>query len=753
MPLLCEKSAGAPFVSRALAIGMLVGLFSPSGGLAQSRPQAKRPITVADIVELTAIGSQPWGLSLDKRQEDIDIRSVDGRLSATVIRKPNIARNAIDYALLVFRVRDLLDRPRPDTALHWSSTSNRAAIHKLKWLDDSRTIAFLGEQPGEQPQVYTIDTETREVTRRSVSRTIVTDYAVNGTYLFIEAEEPRDTTGFAAMRRDGFAVSPLQFVGDLAGGDWAGVPPAWSERARRIYAANRLGEPERWLTIPGFANRLRRFPLISPDGRYALFLRADVPEVGFAPIAGPMALADTLYWLHVVDVQEGTERRLGRALVRDVRHAHAAWLPDGSSVVVSSVLVGDSAAGRTLEGRSTTQALVEIGLSDGRVIEITRDSVVAVAWSIHRDQLEVQLGGRKGAARNVTFARSGAGWKAGPPAEPIKLRSPNVRAEYSLNRPTRLIAEDSTSGRRSVILDPTAGELVGKQLVDVQIIRGRVPNGRNWVAGLYLPPNRQSGERYPLVIQTHGFEPDVFAPQGYGTNGYAAQPLAMHGIAVVQFDEPDVLQAFGDTLELPSAAAGYEAVVQELDSLGLVDRTRVGLQGWSRTGQWIYYALQHSGVPFAAAFVSDAQTGGYYEKISIQNVHPGYTTEGEELFGAPPQEAGLAKWASRAPGFNMHRVRAPIRIEFNDPAQFLFVWEPYARLLEFGKPVELFLYPDGAHQLVKPAHRLSSAEGALDWFRFWLKGEEDPADHKRARYECWRRLRGLSETNRRLETQ
>ena len=53
----------------------------------------------------------------------------------------------------------------------------------------------------------------------------------------------------------------------------------------------------------------------------------------------------------------------------------------------------------------------------------------------------------------------------------------------------------------------------------------------------------------------------------------------------------------------------------------------------------------------------------------------------------------------------------------------------------------MIYFPEGSHNLMKPAERIGSQEGNVDWFRFWLKGEEDAEPQKAAQYERWRRLR------------
>ena len=100
----------------------------------------------------------------------------------------------------------------------------------------------------------------------------------------------------------------------------------------------------------------------------------------------------------------------------------------------------------------------------------------------------------------------------------------------------------------------------------------------------------------------------------------------------------------------------------------------------------------------------------------------------------------------RAPGFNLDRITAPLQLTALTPPSLLEEWEPYAGLLLQGKPAELVYIPDGEHILTKPWERLTSEQGAVDWYGFWLKGEEDPDPAKVAQYVRWRELRKLQET-------
>jgi len=192
----------------------------------------------------------------------------------------------------------------------------------------------------------------------------------------------------------------------------------------------------------------------------------------------------------------------------------------------------------------------------------------------------------------------------------------------------------------------------------------------------------------------------------------------------------------------------FEAAIDHLDSLGLIDRSRVGLIGFSRTCFHVLYTLTHSRRPIAAAALTDGVDLSYLQYMLFENTRPGSGDRLDEytpMNGGPPWGKNFDLWRERAPGFNLDRVSAPLRLEAIGVASVLEEWEPYAGLVLQHKPVELFVIPEGTHLLVKPWERLASSQGNADWFRFWLKGEEDLDPAKADQYARWRELRKLQQ--------
>jgi dipeptidyl aminopeptidase/acylaminoacyl peptidase len=312
-----------------------------------------------------------------------------------------------------------------------------------------------------------------------------------------------------------------------------------------------------------------------------------------------------------------------------------------------------------------------------------------------------------------------------------------------MNLPPKVFARDPKTDRKILLLDlnPQFSELLfGRE----EIVQWTSSDGHSMEGGLYFPVGYVPGNRYPLVIQTHGFRPDRFWPDGPWNSAFAAQPIAGKGIFVLQIGkghEPEREREASNTpREAPREMAAYEGAIDELDRRGWIDPTRVGIIGFSRTVYHVGYTLTHSRYRFRAATLADGMDGGYFQYILATYISP----DSYLVNGGRPVRENLSSWFANAPGFNTERVETAVRIEGYGSFTYLTAWEWYRRLAEQKKPVELIFLPDAKHLLVKPWERLTSQEGNVNWYVFWLKGEENDDVGRRPEYERWRKLRDLS---------
>jgi dipeptidyl aminopeptidase/acylaminoacyl peptidase len=268
---------------------------------------------------------------------------------------------------------------------------------------------------------------------------------------------------------------------------------------------------------------------------------------------------------------------------------------------------------------------------------------------------------------------------------------------------------------------------------DVEVVEWQATDGHTVKGELYKPPDFTPGKRYPLVIQTHGFAPNRFWMDGPWSSAFSARPLAANGILVLQVDYDRSHEVTAE--EGRREMASFEGAIEALDRRGMIDRDRVGITGFSRTVYHTEYALTHAKLHFAAANLVDGMDAGYLQYLVFG------PNESPSLNDGDPFGYGLAAWMANSPGFQLGRVRTPVRMQAHGlSATILCFWEWFVLLTQMQRPVELSYLPDAPHILVKPWEKRFAQEGVVDWFRFWLKGEIDPAPDKHLQYVRWGKL-------------
>ena len=159
-------------------------------GLNQGHSNVSRPVTVADMIQMTELGH---GIGFGEDQ--VAQFSPDGESFVVVLRKGNLEKNINEYSILLWRTQKIPEPSAPEVLLTMSSSSNRRAIQHLSWLRDNETIVFLGEHPGESQQLYAFNTRTRVSTKLTQHATNLVSYSItlDGRRFAFYAEEPIST--------------------------------------------------------------------------------------------------------------------------------------------------------------------------------------------------------------------------------------------------------------------------------------------------------------------------------------------------------------------------------------------------------------------------------------------------------------------------------------------------------------------------------------------------------------------------------
>ena len=702
---------------------------------------AQRPVTVADSIGMAR--SEDWSLARF---------SPDGNKFVVVVKRGNLEDNTTDYSLLIWKTESVFNSPEPYVALTMASSSNRDAIEDPTWLSDNKSVAFLGEHSGETHQLYLFDTVALTLKKATSHPTNLLAYSVTpqGDKIAYAAETAYSSIWDDKARREGVLVSNELLLDLLQGrtggrGYSAGYP---------LFICSPGGVGHLLKTREEIRDYIGSKPLLSPDGRYIIIATqvAKIP-ISWKGYQDPIIqrLADVkllpgqttfLKRFELVDTVTGESRFLLDAPLGK-SGSDVTWSPDSHSVVITRAFLPlDNIQGEERKARAMESFTFQVNISSGDITKISNEDLYGAKWDARNDcvsshVMRLESNTEFGLGEPVFFRKNGTNWDRVEPSGCQDPR-PEIVLEEGVNNPPKIFARDPTMRRTTLLLDLNP-QFVDLRFAKVEEVYWNGIDGRKISGGLYYPVHYEADKKYPLVIQTHGWTPKKFMIDGPYTTGYGAQALTSHDIVVLQADD-STMSTFD---EAPGQVASYEGVIEFLDHKGLIDRDRVGIMGFSRSCLYVTYALTHSKYHFAAASIIDGYDGGYFAYNAFSNVYPFVADDLERVNGGHPWGEGLRSWLEKSPGFNVDKVHSPLRIMASNPGSLLQEWEWFALLRRMGKPVELIYLQDGRHELVRPWDRAVSQQGNVDWFCFWLRGEEDPDLAKAAQYTRWREMRKM----------
>jgi dipeptidyl aminopeptidase/acylaminoacyl peptidase len=751
---LCCHRVGFTQIMLAALHAIILFCLAPSAApqTANAERSGKRSITVADVIGMTRVAGPANSSSFGGAAPTKGFASFspDGTRFAIVLRRGNVADNTNEYSLFIMETDEIFRYVTPRLLLTLSSSSNRPGIKEVTWLRDNDTILFLGEKPGELTQLFKISCSRGKLKRLTDHPTNVTSYAVseNGERIVYGAETPAGNLATEGVVHYGFHVPPDVDLAELIAGH---VLEGESDRCE-LFVLKEGNVKYQPLKVSGSLRFPTSYISISPNGRYVVvktFLRdIDPGWTGYDDPTLKMILArdlpkgkvTLLQGYEVIDIDEKGSKKLVDAPV-GYSGSELMWSSDSQSVILTGTHLPLNVPNKEeREARLAHTFAVEVGVPDMQIKEITDEDLRLAGFDqklkLWKFESRHSPDATTGPPKNVYFRKGLAGWaKIDHVSGKDRQPEPAIFVDEDLNVPPRIVAENPQTKQRAVLFDlnPQFG---GISLGDVEEIKWNDKAGHEITGALYLPPDYAPGKRYPLVIQTHGYRSHEFWIDGPYTTEFAAQPLASKEIAVLQLPAA----AVGTTDEGERNLLAFESGIDYLDRKGVIDSSRVGLVGFSRTCYHVKYALTHAKFHFAAASVADGVDEGYFQFITFANRTPDVAVEARKLIGATPFGPGLQVWMTNSPGFLMDKVDTPIVVQAIGSGSLLGEWEWFSGLSQLGKAVDFVYLPMGEHILEKPWDRLASQQTTVDWFAFWLKGEEDSDPAKAEQYARWRKL-------------
>ena len=175
----------------------------------------------------------------------------------------------------------------------------------------------------------------------------------------------------------------------------------------------------------------------------------------------------------------------------------------------------------------------------------------------------------------------------------------------------------------------------------------------------------------------------------------------------------------------------------------MIDPARVGITGLSSGATTLYQSLIETDRYAAAAVSGGSWAESLYYLTGISVWHDYMKNVGLDA----PRRAESDLWAEFSLPANAHRIETPVSINVADRELRGSADEVFVSLYEAGKPIEMHVFPDEYHIKWQPIHRYNIYRRNIQWFKFWLQGEEvdDPVDPEQ--YARWRELRELRDAN------
>jgi hypothetical protein len=768
-------------VKRAAAIISLlaVTLLTAAPRLSAATTTARRELTPADAIATVRVMQNQL---YSGQRVDNDGTSPDGRRYLLRLAYGDIKRNGVWMDLLTARLDSLQGAAHPRRCAHLfttglgSTASGQSAdadptpSNLIRWLDNTH-VAFLWSDLHAHRQVMSVDLKNCRHGFLSASPTDVFSFAATAAgALLTNAQIPRPRGNSPQLWSLGFTVHGSSDAWSILNGDIDGTNSVALNYYNRWFIS--FHGARRSIKINAkpidVSNPFFRELYMSPDGRFAI--------IGVAPAAVPTDWSQydspTLQHLFTSNESSAIRSPLSYALI-DLQTASSRplwnspkafgsqvrWSPKGDTILLAPTflpLKTDSAAG--LKGTAAVELDIRTGQYRVLPLDLSARTVVNAEWTspagVQIDTTDV-LGTDP---RSQRFSREHDTWQLAKSSEPTvgapAHASPiHIDIRQSLNSPPQIFAVDSRSGEQRLILDTNPRLLERFKLGRVERLSGTLANQRQWIGQLLYPADYQPNSRYPLVIQSlygHGFGAEEFSLDGFwGANGmglgpsafaaYPGQLLATRDIAVLQLALIQPSSALGQAEDYQLA---FETLAEQLSASGLADRNKIALDGFSKNGYFVEYALSHSQFPFVAAIAADN-----YDPSYIQSAFANWRAEDEQRNGASAFGSGLQEWLKSAPGFNADHIQTPLRMigQSAGVAVILSKWEIYSRLQHLHKPVEMYLMPEAnthpAHTPQNPKQILAIQEGVLDWLSFWLTGREDPDHKKHGQYMRWRAWR------------
>ncbi len=759
---------------RPLLIAPLCALLAVISNTVTAQPLAGP--SVREVVEFKRI-VQPVDQDEDALREQV---SPDGKQAFIVTRQADVDNDKNRYDILLLDVSpDRLATQRVPSPLNIFSVAVAndnsgalSAIRNVQWHGD-QTLVFMARLNGASFQVYGLDVRTRKLVQLTSEKNLIVSYAASQdlrrVVYAIQVPNPPLKDGEHSVVVGSQSFWDVKFgQHDLVAQDHVFqyfVSYTASPRQPRALGDAFVDRNSVWPTVS-----------VSPDGRWAVLPRWEPERMAAWERDYPMVAELSQKYAHSQHadplgyfskstsyvprrmtawrLDDGKEQAIldapddalpGSAQFRSDRF----WQGTGESVVLTGTHLPQTQGGQ----ESAAAHAIEYWPDTGRWTVIARLKNHAMEAHALPDGFLII----DGEVRREFHRQAGGGWREATEGTPVKAGGGagwTLHITQGLNQPPDVYAVGPAGqNTRLTALTPQFKE---DAWGTVQPYAWRDASGAQWNGGLISTSGMDVHTRHPLVIQTYGFDVNRFYLDGpnWGdgaTSGFAGRAFLREGILVLAMpimatgDSPKTFQRVDQTFN-----GGVRGAIDALVKEGRVDPARIGIIGWSATGQRVLNLITFDDVPIRAATMADSDANTLFSLAVTYGASETMWAKKEVTNNGLPFGAGLAAWIRSDPSLHTDCVRAALRIESYGP-WVTNNWDLYALLRRQYKPVEMVVFPGGTHSLGTPGERMVSLQGNVDWYSYWLAGKtrtapllasETPGSVA-AQYARWRQMESM----------
>jgi len=298
--------------------------------------------------------------------------------------------------------------------------------------------------------------------------------------------------------------------------------------------------------------------------------------------------------------------------------------------------------------------------------------------------------------------------------------------------PPRLERIDLASGKRTVLFVPN--QLLArdmKKFVRVRFVTWTDAQDRRYT-GQFYPSFAKGGKPPPLFVVYYrctGFL------RGSVGDEWPLAVLAENGIAALCINAAPLSDDAVDRYQ--QGLSSVEGAVKFLAGQGAIDPTRIGMGGLSFGSEVAVWTAMHSDLLRAVSVSSPVITPMFSLMMSLRGKVE--HTRMRRYWQLGTLEETPDRWRQLSPTYHIERMRAPVLMQMSE--------QEFRYSLDFMVPLirkhraDVYVFPNESHQKFQPRHKLAVYQRNLDWFRFWLLGEQDADPKKASQYAIWRKMR------------